>query len=108
MRILIDECIDPGIRDFLAGHQVTTVGEAKWQSTADHQLIQLAEGNFDVLVTLDRGFEFQHNLTKLTFGIVIVHPTRNRREDYEPMAEVLRHAVQAVQPGQVLHVRAET
>jgi predicted nuclease of predicted toxin-antitoxin system len=50
MRILIDECLDPGIRDFLAGHQVTTVGEANWQSTADHQLVQLAEGNFDVLV----------------------------------------------------------
>ena len=44
---------------------------------------------------------------KLTFGIVIVHPTRNRREDYKPMAEILRKAVQTVQPGQVLHVRAE-
>ncbi len=107
MRILIDECLDPGIRDFLAKHEVTTVGEAKWQSTADNQLIQLAAGNFDVLLTLDRGFEFQHNLTKLTFGIVIVHPRRNRREDYEPMAGALRDAVEAVQPGQVLYVRAE-
>jgi hypothetical protein len=69
-----------------------------WQSTADNQLIQLAQGNFDVLLTLDRGFEFQHNLKKLTSGIVIVHPTLNRREDYEPMAEALRHAVQVVQP----------
>jgi hypothetical protein len=58
--------------------------------------------------TLDRGFEFQHNLKKLTFGIVIAHPVRNRREDYEPMAETLRHAVQTIQPGQVLHIRAET
>jgi len=107
MRILLDECLDPGIRDFLTGHDVTTVGEAKWQSTADSQLIKLAQGNFDVLLTLDRGFEFQHNLRKLTFGIVIVHPTRNRREDYEPMAEALRQAVQVVQPGQVLHVHAE-
>jgi predicted nuclease of predicted toxin-antitoxin system len=107
MRILIDECLDPGIRDVLAEHQVTTVGEANWQSTADNQLIQLAAGNFDVLLTLDRGFEFQHNLKKLSFGIVIVHLSRNRREDYEPMAGALREAVEAVQPGQVLHVRAE-
>jgi len=106
MRILIDECLDPGICDFLTGYQVTTVGEANWQSTADNQLIQLAQGNFDVLLTLDRGFEFQHNLKKLTFGIVIVHPTLNRREDYEPMAEALRNAVEAVQPGEVLHVHA--
>ena len=74
MRILIDECLDPGICDFLGGYQVTTVGEAKWQSTADNKLIQLAQGSFNVLLTLDRGFEFQHNLKKLTFGIVIVHP----------------------------------
>ena len=55
MRILIDECLDPGIRDFLSGHQITTVGEANWLSTADNQLIQLAQGNFDIFITLDRG-----------------------------------------------------
>jgi len=107
MRILVDECLDPGIRDFLIGHQTTAVGEARWQSTAGNQLIQLAQGNFDILLTLDRGFEFQHNLKKLTFGIVILHPARNRREDYEPMAKALRQAEQIVRPGQVLHVHAE-
>jgi hypothetical protein len=36
-----------------------------------------------------------------------MHPARNRRGDYEPIAEALRQAVKAVQPGQVLHVYAE-
>ena len=106
MRILLDECLDPGIRDFLTGHQVTTVSEANWQSIADSQLVQLAQGNFDVLLTLDRGFEFQQNLKKLTFGIVIINATRNRQEDYRPLAEGLRRAIETVQPGQVAHVRA--
>ena len=35
MRLLLDECLDPGIRDLLAGHQITTVGEANWQGTAE-------------------------------------------------------------------------
>ena len=43
MRILLDECSDPGIRDFLTGHQITTVGEDKLQSSADNQLTKLAE-----------------------------------------------------------------
>ncbi|MGH9719925.1 MAG: DUF5615 family PIN-like protein [Bryobacteraceae bacterium] len=107
MRVLVDECIDPGICDFLTGHEVTTVGDESWLSAKDYQLVQFAQGNFDVLLTLDRGFEFQHNLKKLTFGIVIVHPRRNRREDYEPMAEALLLAVQTVRPGQVLHLYAE-
>ena len=42
----------------------------------------------------------------LTFGIVIVHPFRNRREDYAPIGEALRLAVETVQPGKVLHVHA--
>jgi hypothetical protein len=83
------------------------VGEAKWFGTADHELVQLAQGRFDVLLTLDRGFEFQRNLSKLTFGIVIEHPTHNRREDYEPLASELRRAVQTVQQGRVLHVYAQ-
>ena len=74
MRILLDECLDPGIRDFLSEHQITTVGEAKWQSTADNQLIQVPKETSTSFSHLTGGFEFQHNLKKLTFGIVIVHP----------------------------------
>jgi predicted nuclease of predicted toxin-antitoxin system len=93
MRVLLDECLDLGIRDFLAGHDVVTVAEAGWTGTADRELVQLAQRNFDALLTLDRGFEFQHNLGKLTFGIVILHPVRNRREDYAPPAGALRRAL---------------
>jgi len=107
MRILLDECVDPGIRDFLTDHEVRTVGEANWFGTADHELVRLTQGTFDVLLTLDRGFEFQHNLSKLTFGIVIVHPIRNRREDYESLANALRQTVETIQPGSVLHVYAQ-
>jgi hypothetical protein len=31
-------------------------------------------------VTIDKGFEHEHNLKKLSFGIVIVHVPRNRME----------------------------
>ena len=74
MRVLIDECVDPSIRDILTDHEVRTVGEANWFGITDHELVQLAQGRFDVLLPLDRGFEFQHNLSKLDFGIVIMHP----------------------------------
>jgi hypothetical protein len=30
------------------------------------------------MVTIDQGFEHEHNLKKLSFGIVIVHVARNR------------------------------
>jgi len=104
MRILIDECVDPGIAVFLDEHETLTVQDVRWKGTADAELIQLARGRIDVLLTLDRGFEFQHNLKRLTFGIVILHPKRNRAEDYARLAADLRTALRAIHPGQVLHV----
>jgi len=65
-----------------------------------------AQGQFDVLVTIDKGFEFEANLKHLTFGIVIVHVRRNRVEYYGPIFRSLVEAVERVQAGEVIHVRA--
>ena len=59
------------------GHEVTTVAEANWLTLPDSDLLNLAQGNFDVFVTNDNGFAHQHNLRKLSFGIVIVHVLAN-------------------------------
>ena len=59
------------------GHEVTTVAEANWLTLPDSELLNLAQGNFDVFVTIDNGFAHQHNLRKLSFGIVIVHVLAN-------------------------------
>jgi hypothetical protein len=105
MRLL--QCLDPGIRDFLTGHKVTTGRRS--QLAEHHRQTACPTGSRKLRCPAHSRprFEFQHNLKKLTFGILILHPTRNRREDYEPMAEALRQAVTTVQPGQVLHVYAK-
>ena len=71
----------------------------------DEKLVALAQGKFDVLV-IDQGFEFEHNLKKLTFGIVIVHVPKNRMDYYRPLFAALVAAVEAVHPGEVAHVGA--
>ena len=86
----------PAFGDFFQGTK---------SSVADRQILQLAQGQFDVFITLDRGFEFQHNLARLSFGIVIVHPSRNRADDYESMAEDLLEAVRTIRAGEIRHIR---
>ena len=105
MRILIDACVNPRVRQAFPDHDVVTAAEANWRAVRDHKLVDLASGRIDVLVTIDRGFEYEQNLQKLTFGIVIVHVRRNRIEYYRPLFEQLRDAVDSVRPGQVVHVR---
>jgi hypothetical protein len=71
----------------------------------DHKLVRLAQGNFEAFVTIDRGFEFEHDLKKLTFGIVIAHVAKNRIDYYRPLFGALISAVETIGPGQVAHVR---
>jgi len=106
VRILLDECVNPRLRQTFPNHEVLTVAQAKWRTLSDAKLVAQAQGQCDVLVTIDQGFEHEHNLKKLSFGIVIVHVARNRMEHYRPLFSVLLDAVERVQPGQVIHVSA--
>jgi predicted nuclease of predicted toxin-antitoxin system len=106
VRILIDECVNPRVRQAFPNHLVLTVAEAEWRALPDAKVIAQAQGQFDVLVTIDKGFEFEHNLKKLTFGIVIVHVAKNRIAFYRPLFDVLAAAVERVRPGEVIHVSA--
>jgi predicted nuclease of predicted toxin-antitoxin system len=104
VRVLIDECAHPRVREAFPAHDVVTVSEAGWRALPDDRIVALAQGNIDVLVTIDRGFEFEHNLRKLDFGIVILHARRNRIEYYLPLFPALLAAIEAIRPGEVIHV----
>jgi hypothetical protein len=92
------------LREAFPGHEVLTVAEAKWRTLPDAKLIAEVQGKCDVLVTTDKGFEHEHNLKKLTFGIVIVHVQRNRMEYYRPLFSALVDAVERVKAGEIIHV----
>jgi len=104
VRILLDECVNPRVRQAFPDHVVLTVAEAEWRTRSDIEITTQAQGRFDVFVTIDKGFEFEINLKKLTFGIVIVHVKRNRIEYYRPLFDALVDAVKRVKAGEVVHV----
>jgi len=70
MRVLIDECILRKFKLCLTPYDCQTVPEAGLAGKKNGELISLAEGRFDVLLTLDKGLEFQQNLTGRKIAIV--------------------------------------
>ena len=104
MRLLLDECVNPRVRQAFPNHEVLTVSQAKWRSVSDATLIAHAQGRYDVFITIDRSFEHEHNLRMLTFGIVIVHVLKNRIEYYRPLFPALVDAVDRIKAGEVIHV----
>jgi predicted nuclease of predicted toxin-antitoxin system len=107
MRILIDECIDPRVKKLFLDHEVKTVHDMGWDQLADGPLLLLAQDRFDVLVTIDRGLEFQQNLKKLRLGVIVVMVPKNQLIYYESLAAELRAAVEKARPGQVVHIMGE-
>ena len=106
MRVLLDACVDPRVVELFRDHDVKTAFEMGWHLLKDHVLVAAIQGRFDVFVTIDRGFEHEHNLANLRFGIVIVHVPINRVEHYRRLQFELIGAVERVPPGHVEHVRS--
>jgi predicted nuclease of predicted toxin-antitoxin system len=74
MKVLLDECIPRKFKRSLAGpgRDCQTVPEAGLAGKMNGELLDLAEGKFDVFVTLDKGLEFQQNLGGRTIAVVLI------------------------------------
>jgi hypothetical protein len=96
--------VDPRVAEAFPGHEVATAFDLGWHPLKDHELVPLLQDRCDVLVTIDRGFEFEHNLGKLTFGILIIRVAKNKVEFYRPLFGQMQTALAQSRPGQDLHV----
>jgi len=60
-RVLIDECINPRLaprlRAILPDVSVETIRDLGWDGQRDYILIARIQGQFDLFVTIDKGFE---------------------------------------------------
>jgi hypothetical protein len=77
-----------------------------WDRLADGPLLLLAQDLFDVLISIDRGLEFQLNVKKLSLGVIVVAVPKNQLVYYESVASELRAAIGKVQLGQLIHISA--
>ena len=80
------------LKDELPGHKVATVQSEGWSGLLNGELLRLdSAAGFQALLTTDKGFEFQQNLSTLPITVVVLHSRTNRYEDLVPlMSEVLQ------------------
>src|SRR5271163_4489082 len=104
MRVLLDECVNPRVRAAFPLHDVKTVQEMGWGGITNGKLLALAQGIFDVFVTLDKNLEYQQNLRLLRFGIVVVDVPDNKIDSYRPIFPELSQAAERVTPGKLIRL----
>jgi len=60
------------LRRYLRSHEVTTAYELGWSTLQNGFLISQAEAaGFDVLITTDKNWKYQQNLSKRSLAIVV-------------------------------------
>jgi predicted nuclease of predicted toxin-antitoxin system len=109
MRILIDECLPAPIIDSLTpfGHECKTVREIGLGSKKNGELIALAEGEWDVLLTNDKNIKYQQNMEGRRISILILSAKSNRLRDLLPLIPACARALVSIQSGQVVEIGRE-
>ncbi len=106
MRLLLDECIPKRLKRELPGHEVKTVQDMGWAGIENGALLKLADGQFDALLTVDQGIEYQQNLSGLTISVVVMLAASNDVDDLRPLLPGVEQALAGLRPGETSQVGA--
>jgi hypothetical protein len=90
----------------LSGHYVRTVQEMGWSGLKNGALLRQAAPQFDALLTVDRGIQYQQNLTLMTMSIVVLISASNGIAALRPLLPALLEVLDTLKPGQVVRVSA--
>jgi hypothetical protein len=105
MKVLIDECIPRKLKSSFPDHDCQTVPEAGLSGKKNGALLLLAESaRFDLFLSIDKGLEYQQNLTGRNIAVLIVRARSNRLIDLLPHVQACRSAMRSIERGQVIRV----
>ncbi len=104
MRILLDESVPWRLGRHLTGHSFTSVQKHGWASIKNGKLLALAAGEFDILLTADKGMEYQQNPGTLPVAILVVRANSNRMDDLLLAVPAILNALEVLEPRTLTRV----
>ena len=102
MRVLLDECSPAPIKRALRKLQISTVEDAGFKGLSNGDLIDAAEGAYDVIVTADKNLRYQQNLAGRR--IVIIELPSNSWPKLKSLMHLLEMTIMGAKPGDYLIV----
>ncbi len=107
-RVLLDECLPKKLKREFPNCTVAMAQEMGWAGKNNGELMKVARGEFDILVTSDQNLRYQQNLIYADIGIIVLIAISNRIEALKPLMPKANEALQRIKPGEVMQVEAET
>lgn len=106
-RVLLDECLPKKLQREFPDCAVAMVQEMGWAGKKNGELMKVARGQFDILVTSDQNLRYQQNLTYADIGVIVLIAMSNRMEALKPLMPKANEALQRIKPGEVIQIEAE-
>ncbi len=103
MRVLLDENLPRRLKNSINA-EAKTVPECSWSGVKNGELLRLAASEFDVLLTMDRGMQFQQNLAGVDLCIIVLSAPSNDIDDLLPLAPKINVAVGKAIPGHIVRL----
>jgi len=107
VNILLDHCLNWRLKRLLPGHAVKSTLEMGWDTFRNGRLLTLAEAQFDVFLTVDKGIKYQQNFTGRDIAVITLRGRDNTIETHDPLMPQVIALLPAAQPGQVYFVEAK-
>ena len=99
MRILFDQGTPVPLRNFFGGDSVSTAHEKGWSTLTNGELLNRAEGEFDLLITTDRNLRHQQSVAGRKLAIVVLPTTSWPR--LRPVAGSIVAFARSARPGEI-------
>src|SRR5207253_9730245 len=97
--ILLDDCVPQRLRNHLPGHECQSARYAGFGGLENGESMTAAEAaKYDVLLTVDRGFEYDQNLGGRQIAILILSTKSIRLEDLLPQDRNVLVSLQLINP----------
>lgn len=99
MRVLLDENLPQHLRHYFSGHDVATVGYMGWRGYENGDLLDIAQTEFDVMVTMDRNLPYQQNVGARNIAVVVLVAPDNQLESLLPLIPAIMNVLETIHPG---------
>ncbi len=93
LRLLLDECVPSPLAKEFSGHEVFAMEQTVFKGLKNGDLLRAASVDFDVLITVDKGFEHQQNLSRLPMSI-----WSNKLESLQRLMPAALEALESLSP----------
>jgi len=104
MKILLDECVPRKLAALLSGHECKTVPKTGWAGIKNGQLLDLADGEFDVFLTVDRNLSFQQRMSGRRIMVLVLKSSSNQLSALAPLVPEILKALEHFRSGYVLRI----